>query len=100
MFKKQAPIKTESQKKLEIAIDEIMDHIITETPGTPEHDLYVKQYVALTNLLPAKPEKKQIDPNALIAAGASLGGILVIVTYEHAHVVASKALGFVLKTKL
>lgn len=47
-----------------------------------------------------KEAKKQIDPNAIIAAGASLLGIVAILGYEHGHIITSKALGFVVKTKI
>jgi len=42
---------------------------------------------------------KKLSKDALLSAGASLAGILIIVGYEHAHAVTSKALGFVPKTK-
>ncbi len=42
-----------------------------------------------------KPDR--VSKDALVAAGASLAGILVIVGYEKFNVIASKALGFVLK---
>ncbi len=43
----------------------------------------------------AKPDR--VSRDALVAAGASIAGILLIINYEKANVIASKALGFVLK---
>ena len=42
-----------------------------------------------------KPDR--VSKDALVAAAASIAGILVIVGYERVNVIASKALGFVLK---
>lgn len=42
-----------------------------------------------------KPDR--VSKDALVAAGASIAGILMIISYEKVNVIASKALGFVLK---
>ena len=42
-----------------------------------------------------KPD--QVSKDALVAAGASILGIALIINYERLNVIASKALGFVLK---
>lgn len=38
--------------------------------------------------------RKRIDPNKVIAASASIVAVLVIISYEHAHTLTSKAFGF------
>lgn len=43
----------------------------------------------------AKPDR--VTKDALVAAGASILGIALIINYERLNVIASKALGFVLK---
>lgn len=45
-------------------------------------------------------EKKTVSPDALVAAAASIGGIVLILSYEHANVITSKAMQFVFKPKL
>lgn len=42
----------------------------------------------------------KIDPNKLIGAAANLAGILLILNYEKANVLATKAVSFVLKGRV
>ncbi len=44
-------------------------------------------------------KEKKLNPNVWINAGASLLGIIMILSYEHTHVLTTKALGFVPKVK-
>jgi hypothetical protein len=39
--------------------------------------------------------KKRVSPDTLAAAATNIAGILLILNFEHAHVMTSKALGFV-----
>lgn len=47
----------------------------------------------------ASKKKFNISGDALITAGASLAGILMILSYERANVIATKALGFIAKAR-
>lgn len=47
-----------------------------------------------------KKEKPSVSPDALVAAAASIGGIALILGYEHANVITSKAMSFVFKPKV
>lgn len=47
--------------------------------------------------LRAKKKARFIEPEAFVSAVTNLGGILLILRYEEFGVIASKALGFVLK---
>lgn len=47
-----------------------------------------------------KEKRKPIDPNTLLLIGANLTGIVVVLGYEHAHVIASKGFGLVNKLRL
>jgi len=42
---------------------------------------------------------KRISPDTILLVAGNLLGIIIIVGYEHAHVITSKALSFVLKLK-
>ena len=42
---------------------------------------------------------KSISPDVLLTAGANVVGILLILHYEQTHVIASKALSFVMKLR-
>lgn len=42
--------------------------------------------------------KKRVSPDAWAAAATNLAGILLILNFEHAHVMTSKAVSFVMKS--
>jgi len=44
--------------------------------------------------LKEKTSPKRVDPNTVLIAASNLLGIVIIVAYEHKHVITSKALGF------
>jgi hypothetical protein len=91
-------IKINEDHQLKTNIDKLLLELSTTDPKDPHHDVLIEKLEKLNALRTSAPEKrKPVDPNALINAGASIAGILVIVGYEHAHVVGSKALAFVLK---
>lgn len=47
----------------------------------------------------AENQPKTLSPDVMVSAAANLAGILLILNYERAHIVTSKALSFVLKLK-
>lgn len=99
VFKK----KTDPEEKpVDKAIAEAYAYLAGSTPETKEHAKIVKQIAALEEIKILSEKKKKIafSPDALLTAGASLLGILLILNYERANVVASKALGFVSKSKI
>lgn len=46
-----------------------------------------------------KDSRNRVSPDAILTVGANLAGIVLILGFERAHIVTSKALSFVLKTK-
>lgn len=42
--------------------------------------------------------KKRVSPETLAIIGGNIAGIVLILGYEHVHVVTSKALGFVMRS--
>jgi hypothetical protein len=88
---------------LDRAIDKAFADALNFPTNSEEHaaimktidQLYVLRYPELK-----KEAKKQIDPNAIIGAGASLGAVLLVISAERVMVLSSKALGFALKAKL
>lgn len=80
------------------AIDIVLLELNTTDPETEQHNVLLTKLERLHKMRIVTPDaRKPVSPDALITAGASLAGILIIVSYEHAHVIASKGLGFVLK---
>ena len=64
-------------------------------------DEYTKKMEQITKLyaLKEKNSPKRITPDAMLLVAGNLAGIVLILGYERAHVVTSKALGFVLKSR-
>jgi len=54
-----------------------------------EHELKVKEF----------EKSRRVSPDTLAIVAANIVGILLIIGYERANVVTSKALGFILKSK-
>lgn len=69
----------------------VMDHDDEEYPRVA--DQLVKLYK-----LKEVDSKSRVSKDVWIGAGVNLAGILMIISYEHAHALASKALGFVTKS--
>lgn len=90
--------KINEDQKLIDNIDALLLELSTTDSASPHHDALIEKLKKLNDLRTSTPEKRKlVDPNQLIAAGASIGGILIIIGYEHGHVIASKALNFVFK---
>lgn len=90
----------EPSQNLKDAIDRAYLDLAKHTADSKEFADIIKHIQSLEEL--ANPEsnleqRKRIDPNKVIAASASILGILVVISYEHAHVIASKGFGLVPK---
>jgi len=86
-------------------LDEAIDDLFAELKDHKAIDEdYSKISAELERLYKIKSEIKdprsRVSPDALIAVVGNLVGIVAILGYERVNVVTSKALGFVLKTKL
>ena len=102
--------KTEEKKSKEMQeLESLRDAILEEEDPVRSKELLerfsliVKLMIANTELNLERRQKETIDKEvliALIAAGANLAGILLILNYERLSVVTSKSLGFVAKLRL
>lgn len=89
-------------QKKESKLDEPIDAVLTRMKDAkPDSDEYKKLLNNLDKLMELQREERSsgISPDAVVSAVASLLGILTIVAYEQKHVMTSKALGFVLRSK-
>ena len=81
-------------------VEELMNYVQTEMHGAPadseEFGVMVDRLVKLNGI---KPEKLHVKPETWATIGANLLGILVIINHERAHVIATKAIGFVSKLR-
>lgn len=85
--------KTE-KSKLDEALDEVFAELKATTADTPEYAKAVKQLTKLYKLKEID-SKKRVSPDTLALIAANLGGIAIIVGYERANIMTSKALGFI-----
>lgn len=92
MFNRQA----RRDEQLQKAIDSVYADLAGNTAESKEYAAAVDQLVKLYSLK-EQSAPNRVSPDALVTAGTSLLGILVIVAVEQKHVMASKALGFVRK---
>lgn len=86
---------------LQEAIDEALSELKTVTADSDEYNAILDKIERLHRLKETeRKSERRVSPDALVAAGASVLGIVLILGFEHAGVVTSKALGFVMKTKI
>lgn len=95
MFRRETP---NEDAKLLMAIDELLSKMLTINPLS---DDYAKCIEQLTRLYALKEDnsKKRVSADTLAVVLGNLAGIVLIVGHERAHVVTSKAIGFVLKAR-
>lgn len=79
-------------------IDAVQSRLLTMDPDTEEFAKTVDQLDKLHKIRTSN-RTGRVSPDALIAVAGNLLGIISILGYERAHVVTSKALGFVMKTR-
>jgi hypothetical protein len=83
-------------------LDKVIDDLLSEMAGvtgdSTEYDAMSAQLVRLMELK-ANVGPKRVSPDVLATALAHLAGILIIVGHERAHIITSKALGFVPKLR-
>jgi hypothetical protein len=94
MFKKPNPNADALDKAIERAFF-CMEGI---SPSSDEYAKMVKQLKELHGMKVSETSRR-ISPDTWLTVAANLGGILMILTYEHANPLASKAVSFVAKLR-
>jgi hypothetical protein len=90
-----------NRKNEDPELQKLIDNIYTnmdESTGSATFERQVDQLVKLY-ALKDNQSKKNVSSDALVTAGSSLLGILLIIGHERVNVVTSKALGFVRKAQ-
>ena len=84
-------------------LDKLIESVYSDLAGfTSDEDEFDKQTNQLQKLLRLRAElapQTRVSPDVLATVAANLFGIAMILGYEHAHVVTSKALQFVTKLR-
>lgn len=81
--------------KFDRVIDKALDELLEYDSNSEEFKKnmdYLERLKALTS-----KDERRVSPDTVALVFGNLLGILIIVGYEHAHVVTTKALGFTLK---
>jgi hypothetical protein len=83
-------------------LDETIDAALSELKDLkttdPDYQVTLDRVKELSKLKEQNSPKRVSPDTAALIAG-NLAGIVLIISYEHVHVIASKALGFVLKSR-
>ena len=94
---------TTASSELTPKLDDIIDHVqSTMLTIDADSEEYPKLVDMLSELYKIKADKAgdRFSKDAMLAVFGNLAGILLIINYERVHVVTSKALGFIIKTRL
>lgn len=83
---------------LDEPIEKVLTDMNTYGPDSEEFPRLIEHLERLTRMK-AEERRHQISPDTMAIVVGNLLGILIIVAYEQKHVVVSKGLGFVLRTK-
>jgi hypothetical protein len=89
---------TTESVKLNFAINRVLDDMDTYGPDAPEYPALLASLERLTELRTTS-RSARVSPDTMAIVAGNLLGILVIVAYEHTHVVVSKSLPLLLKTR-
>lgn len=92
--------KSTNQTGIEEAIDTVLFEMKAHDANSPEYAKMVEQLVKLNEIKQSDKTAPLISFDKMLPVIGNLAGIVAILGYERAHVVATKALGFVVKSKI
>jgi hypothetical protein len=95
MFKKTQNEKT----KLDEAIDDVLREMAGLNCEDKDYNSASDQLVKLMKLKKEIEPSRRVSPDTLALVASNIVGILLILNYERANIVTSKALSFVMKLK-
>lgn len=90
---------TTQPSAIDNAIDDALAQLKTVSLDSDEYAAMMDQITQLYKLKEKNTSRDRVSPDTLAIIVGNLAGIALIIGYEHAHVVTSKALGFVMKAK-
>lgn len=91
--------KKDKRTNLEKEIDRVIEQMSSTEPNTPEYKAISEN---LEKLYKAKAHERvrNVSPDTIAVIAGNLLGIGLILGYEKANVITSKALGFVIKGRV
>lgn len=91
--------KPEDRPGIDPAIDALLEELKDHESTSDEYSTIVFQIERLHKLKAPKREKG-LDPNQMIAVAGNLAGIITILIFESENVITTKALSFIIKSKV
>ena len=89
--------KTQESSRLDEAIEDALTRMLSAT-DMKEYATYANQLNQLYKLQEQETPKR-ISPDTLLLVGGNLLGIVMILSYEKANVLTSRAIAFVMKLR-
>lgn len=90
--------KTQQKTGLDKVIDALLDRMAETAPTDDEYGKMLDQVSKLYKLKEFD-SKKRVSPDTLVLVAGNLVGIVLILGYEKANVITSRAIGFVMKLR-
>lgn len=93
---------TKSKSKTEEELDKALQYAFAalhDQPETEEDYAKILDHIAKLHKMKTEEKSRRVSPDTWAMVGANLVGIAMIVGYEHAHVVTSKAMNLLLKPR-
>jgi len=94
MFKKSSS----KAHPLDAELDRAMKFIVAKSPDSPEYAAALDQIEKLTKIK-APNAATTLSKDTLVTAATNLAGIVMVIGHERIHVIATKALGLVMKAR-
>lgn len=91
--------KSDIDTKLTAEINAALDKLEKITDKSSDEYGNLIDRIAKLHKLKTEERPRRINPDHALVAGTNLLGIVLILQHERLHVVASKALGFVIKSR-
>lgn len=91
--------KKDKRTNFEKEIDSILEDLKTMDSTSKEYEQAVKNLEVLCKARSYEKDNK-IDKNAMLGVIGNLAGILAVLKHEELNVITSKALGFIIKTRI
>lgn len=85
--------KSDESEGLDLTIKSLEDEMLTRDGDSEDYATMLNRLERLYKLK-EKHSSRRVSPDTLILVGGNILGIIIIVGYEHSHVIATKALGF------
>lgn len=84
---------------LDEPIEKVLTDMNTYGPDSEEYPKLIDHLERLTRMKAEEGRRQRVSPDTMAIVLGNILGILVIVAYEQKHVMVSKGLGFVLRTR-